>query len=634
MEVRERGNWLLWAALLVGAVAGTAASVGLGEQSAWLLSGFALVAAAVQAVTMVRRLSRGEFGVDVLAVTAIVSTVLVGESVAAWLVLVMLVGGQALERFAERRAKRELTALVERSPRRAHRVRGDLIEEISVDDVHVGDLLLVRPSDMVPVDGSLTSPAATVDQSLLTGESIPVDLAEGGPVLSGSLNSAAAFRYRATKDAGHSQFQSLVHLVEEAQSRPARMVRLADRYALAFTIVSIAIGVAAWVVSGQPVRFAEVLVLASPCPLIIAAPVALTAGLSRSAKAGVVVKGTIVLERASRARSVFLDKTGTITRGTPEIVDIVTRRGFAASEVLSWAASAEQGSSHVLATTIVAAARERGITPAEAQGFREEPAGGVVATVAGRTVRVGNRAFAGDADSVPVRPGELEIYVSIDGRPAGTIVARDVPRPESAAVIEELRRLGVRRITMLTGDSAPTAERIAETVGVTDVLAERLPAQKVEAVRSETERPVIMVGDGVNDAAVLAVADVGVAMAARGATIASESADAVVLTEDLSRVTALITIARRSVTIAIQSIWLGMVLSVALMLIATTGVIPAVFGAASQELVDLVCILNALRALTGPGARGPSAPPGAVSARKLISTQRFPTGREPGQDGD
>ena len=583
-------------------------------------------------VGMIREMIRGRFGLDVLAIVAMAATLLVGEYVAALIIVLMLSGGEALEDFAARRAKRELTALLERSPQSAHVVSvdgesgGESVRDLPVDDVAVGDLLLIRPSEIVPVDSEMLTDEASFDESSLTGESLPVTRRTGETLLSGAVNGSRVVRARAVRRSADSQYQQILMLVREAQESRAPVVRLADRFAIPFTVVSLLLGGIAWAVSGDAVRFAEVLVLATPCPLLIAAPVAFLGGLSRSAKAGIVLKGGAVIETLSRVRSAAFDKTGTLTRGRPALIDVRPEGGFSADEVLQLAASAEQYSSHALAEGIRAAARSRGFALLTAEDAGEVATNGVAARIGARAVVVGKPAYV--ASLVPafsrtdLAPGEAAAYVAIDGRHAGALVLADAPRAESRGVVAWLARhgidrvamltgdaqataasiaetVGIDRVAMLTGDAQATAASIAETVGIDEVHAELLPDDKVRLARDLRPRPLVMVGDGVNDAPVLAASDVGIARGAKGATAAGEAADAVILVDSLAKVVHAVEIGRHTVRVALTAIWIGIALSIALMVIAMTGVIPAVAGALIQELVDLATILYALRALRG-----------------------------------
>ena len=561
-------------------------------------------------VGMVRDVLRGHVGLDVLAVVAMVATLAVQEYVASLVIVLMLAGGEALEDFAARRARRDLTALLDRSPRTAHVVADprsagfDGVRDVPVDDVAVGDVLLVRPGEVVPVDGVLLDGGGTFDESSLTGESLPVGRAAGAEVLSGAVNGTRAVRMRALRRSADSQYQQIVALVEEAGRSRAPVVRLADRFAVPFTAVSLALAGAAWTLSGDPVRFAEVLVLATPCPLLIAAPVAFLSGLSRAAKLGVIMKGGTVIEQLARLRSVAFDKTGTLTRGRPDLVAVRPAEGFGTDELLLLAASAEQYSSHVFADSVRRAAADRGLVLLAADGAEEVATNGVAASVDGRRVVVGKPAYvrsvAPDTVTAPLGPGQAAAYVAVDGRFAGVVVLADDPRSESSAVVSWLRANGVEHVTMLTGDARGTGESVARQVGIEEVHAELLPGEKVRLAAGLRPRPVMMVGDGVNDAPVLAASDVGVAMGAKGATAAGDAADVVLLLDSLGGVVDAVSVGRHTLRTALTAIWLGIGLSLGLMVVATTGAIPAVTGALVQELVDLATILYALRALTGP----------------------------------
>ena len=593
------------ATLAVAAVAGLLLTSSWSALSTWLLGGFALLMAGRSAVTMVRELRQGTFGVDILAVTAIVSAVLVGEYWAALVIVLMLTGGEALEEYAANRAKRDLTALLSRAPQSGHRVLPDgSTEEVPIEAVAPGDTVLVRAHEVVPVDGVLLTGFGVFDESSLTGESLPVERSAGEEVLSGGVNGSVAVTLEVTRAAKDSQYQQIVDLVEAAAASTSPMVRLADRIALPFTAVALLIAGVAWFISGDPVRFAEVLVVATPCPLIIAAPVAFMAGMSRSAREGAIVKSSATLEKLYRARSFAFDKTGTLTRGEPSLVGVRAVGSVDADEVLRLAASAEQSSSHVLAGAVITAATGRGLSLSGSTEAEESTANGVTARIDGRTVLVGKRSFISGAVGTQVdRPvleaGELGVHVAVDSAYAGMLVFRDEVRKNARATVDDLRAQGIGKIVMLTGDDQVTAEHVAASLGIDDVRANCLPVDKVHAVSALSERPVVMVGDGVNDAPVLAAADVGIAMGARGSTAASESADVVILQDDISRVAKALAVGRETVTVALQSIWVGIGLSTALMLVAAFGLLPAIAGAWMQEAVDVVAILWALRAATG-----------------------------------
>lgn len=599
---------IITATVVVGILALVLALADLTDAARWVsvlsVSGFIVFTL----VGMIRDVLRGHVGLDILAVVAMVATLAVGEYAASLIIVLMLSGGQALEDIAGRRANRELTALLERAPRTAHRVRTgphgtDAVADVPADEVAVGDVLLIRPAEIVPVDGVLLSPAANMDESSLTGESMPVPRTAGEEVLSGSVNGSAAIRVRALRRSADSQYQQIVALVREAQESRAPVVRLADRFAIPFTAVSLAIAGAAWGISGDPTRFAEVLVLATPCPLLIAAPVAFLGGLSRAARAGVIIKGGAVIEQLARVRTGAFDKTGTLTRGHPTVVEVRAADGWTPDDVLRLAASAEQYSTHVLADGIRRAAEERGLPLSAATAAEETATNGVRAAIEGRSVVVGKpryvRSLAPDTRTVEIASGQAAAYVAVDGVFAGALILADDPRAESAGVIAWLRAHGVERAVMLTGDAEPTARAIAAAVGIDEVRAELLPADKVQLAAGLQPRPVLMVGDGVNDAPVLAAADVGIAMGAKGATAAGEAASVVILKDSLAGVVDAVAIGRDTLRVALSAIGIGIALSIGLMLVATTGLIPAVAGALVQELVDLATILYALRALTG-----------------------------------
>ena len=585
----------------------------------WIVGGYALCIAAWQAYEMVRQLMRGHAGLDILAVIAIIAAVTVGEPWAALVVVLMITGGEALEDYAENRSKQELTALLKRAPQQATRLLAapalaapagvpeaaaeERTETVAVSEINVGDHLLVRPGELVPVDAILLVNSAEFDESSLTGESLPVLRARDERIASGVVNGPTAITMRAAATSKDSKYQQIVDLVEQAQSSRAKTVRLADRYALPFTIVALVIAGVAWFVSGDPVRFAEVLVVATPCPLLIAAPVAFLGGMSRAAKAGLIVKGGGTLEQLAKVRSAAFDKTGTLTTGKPEPREVRPAAGVDGEYLLQLAASAEVYSSHVLASAVVETVKARGITLLPVQSAAESATNGVEAVVADGTVRVGKPSWvaeaATDLELATLAAGELAIYVALDDRFLGTLIMRDELRPEAPQVLRELRELGVERFAMVTGDVPATANAMAAQAGIDEVYAECTPADKVRIASELQPRPLIMVGDGLNDAPVLAAADVGFAMGARGSTAASESADVVNRFDRFDGVGAAVRIGKDTVRIALESIWLGIAVSVGLMLVAAFGFLPAIVGAWMQEVVDLVAILWALRAIRG-----------------------------------
>lgn len=553
-------------------------------------------------------------GVDTIALIAMVGALALNEELAGVVVGLMFSGGAALEDLASSRARRELTALVQRAPRTARLRIGNAFEQVGVDRVKVGDSVLVGTGEVVPVDGTVASQEAVIDTSALTGEPLPVTLASGMDVLSGTANAGAPFELRATREAARSAYAALVRLVEQAQARRAPFVRMADRYAGVFLPLTLLIAGAAWAVSGDPVRALAVVVVATPCPLILAAPIAFVSGLSRAARSGVIVKGTPAIEMLGSARTVLFDKTGTLTVGTPEIRDVVTTDGLDAAELLRLAASVDQLSAHVLAEALVEAARDAALELAQPQAVHEQPGQGIAGLVDGRQVAVGSRVFVRGAGVSPEEvsgavaqtgfgSGETNVLVGVDGHLAGVIVMADELRPDAEAAVQRLREEGIRHVAMVSGDRRSVAERAGRTLGLDRVYAELSPEEKLDIVRrlraDEELRPVVMVGDGVNDAPALAVADVGIAVGAAGATVSSETADAVITVDRIDRVADAVHAGRRALQIARQSVLAGMGLSIAAMVVAAFGYLPPVAGALLQEGIDLAVILNALRARSG-----------------------------------
>jgi heavy metal translocating P-type ATPase len=566
-------------------------------------------------------------GVDALAVLALAGTLVIGEYLAGAVITVMLASGRTLEARASSRAQRELRTLLARAPRVAHRYDDGELTSPPIDVVVRGDLLLVQPGEVVPVDGRVESDAAVLDESALTGEPLPVTHAAGDAVRSGVVNAGGPFDLRATTSAAESTYAGIVRLVSEAEASSAPFVRLADRYAGVFLAVALAIAALAWLVSGDLERAVAVLVVATPCPLILAAPVAIVSGLSRAARRGVVVKGGGALERLAAGDILLFDKTGTITTGRPRVADVLTAGDMSAAEVLRCAASLDQVSPHVLAAAVVHAAHARDLALSLPVGVEEVPGHGVRGFVEGRPVAVGKASWtqAGSrsawARSVRRRAeldGALTIFVDVDGAPVGALLLDDPIRPDAARTIRQLRRDGIRRIVMVTGDREENAQTVGAVIGVDDVLADRTPAEKVEAVRLEQRAGhTIMVGDGINDAPALALADVGVAVGARGATASSEAADVVLTVDRLDRLGEALVIARRSLRIALESVVVGIGLSLGAMVVAAFGYLPPVWGAILQEFIDVAVILNALRALRDTTSAS------RLSAREAALARRF-----------
>ncbi len=557
---------------------------------------------------------RRRLGVDLIALLALVGTLVAGEYLAGAVITVMLASGRSLEAWAGRRAHVELRSLLERAPRTAHRHVGGAVVTGPLEDISPGDVILVKPGEVVPVDGLVEGGPAILDESALTGEAQPVVRAGGDAVRSGAVNGGGPFELRATTTAAESTYAGIVRLVREADASSAPFVRLADRWAAWFLLASLSAAAAAWIASGQFVRAVAVLVVATPCPLILAAPVAIVAGLSRAAQRGVIIKGGAALERLARGRVLLFDKTGTLTEGRPVVEDVLSAGPLEAQEILGLAASLDQVSPHVMASSIVGAARAQGRALSLPTGVEEVAGQGVRGRVGGRQVAVGKAAWAGASGSERWlrevrRRAELDdmstVFVGVDGALAGALLLSDPLRPDAARTVRALRRDGISRIVMLTGDRSDVAEAVGTILGVDEVLAERSPSEKVDAVRFEQlSAPAIMVGDGINDAPALALADVGVSIGARGATASSEAADVVLAVDRLGRLGDAYVIARRSRRIALQSVVLGMGLSLCAMAVAGIGDLAPTWGALLQEAIDVAAILNALRALRrGRGER-------------------------------
>ncbi|OCK53621.1 heavy metal translocating P-type ATPase [Bradyrhizobium sp. LMTR 3] len=567
------------------------------------------------AASIVRDFLAGRLGVDAIALLSMSAALALGQPLAGAVVALMYAGGNVLEDIAIARAEHDLRSLVDRAPRQAHRRTGDRIDQVPVEAVSVGDELLVRAGEIVPVDGVVHSALATIDESAVTGEPIPAAKARGSAVLSGSLNAGETFELTVTAPAGESTYAGIVRMVTAAQTSKAPFVRLADRYALIFLPVTLVIAFLAWLVSGDLTRSLAVLVAATPCPLILAAPVAFIAGVAQAARRGILAKGGGALEALARAHTVLFDKTGTLTVGGARLLSIEVAPGQCPEDVLTLGASLEQASHHVLAKAVVAAAIDRGLKLKAPEQVKETMGAGLRGLIDGRQVTVGSREMLlSDGELSPwelraIRRASwrsaLIVFVAVDGRPIGALLLADELRSDTPRAIRLLRDAGIARMVMVTGDRAAAAQAIGAALDLDAVLADRVPSDKVEAVRSEQRlHPTIMVGDGINDAPALAAADVGVALGARGASASSEAADVVILADRLDRVGEAITIAQRARRIALQSIIVGMSLSLAAMVAATVGWLAPVPAAIVQEVIDVAVILNALRALTPAGGRG------------------------------
>ncbi len=618
---------LRWALVTI-AIAGLAAGVfahlagrpGLADLC-WTLATAPVVAGL--AVSIVRDFLAGRLGVDAIALVSMSAALALGQPLAGAVVALMYSGGNVLEDIAVARAEHGLRSLLDRAPRVAHRRVNDRIEDVPVGGVTVGDRLLVRAGEVVPVDGVVTSDTATIDESALTGEPIPVVKARGTATFSGSLNAGETFEMTASSVAGESTYAGIVRLVTAAQTAKAPFVRLADRYALLFLPFTLAVAFVAWLISGDLIRSLAVFVAATPCPLILAAPVAFIAGVAQSARRGILVKGGGPLEALARAHTVLFDKTGTLTVGGARLLSVEVAPGQKADEVLMLGASLEQASHHVLAAAIVQAAAERDMALKVPEEVHESMGSGLHGVIEGRHVSAGSpdmifaRQLTTEWAQRAIRRASwrsaLIVFVAVEGKPIGALLLADELRSDTPHAIRMLREAGVARIVMVTGDRAAAAQAIGAALDLDAVLADRVPADKVEAVRAERRlNPTVMVGDGINDAPALASADVGIALGARGASASSEAADVVILADRLDRVGDAIAIAQRARRIAVESIVVGMSLSALAMVAATAGWLAPVPAAIVQEVIDVTVILNALRALNPAHSRVRRTIPAAV----------------------
>ena len=573
-------------------------------QSTWL-AGLVITGAPVAWRTL-RQAFQGTFATDLVAALAVVTAVLLGQPLAGLIVVLMQTGGEALEAYAAGRASQALKELEADLPAIAHRVTDAGTADVTVQSIVPGDLLLIRPGERVPCDGEVLEGHSAVDTSRITGEPMPRSATPGAHVPSGSINGNAPFTMRATATADESQYARIVHLVREAQASKAPLQRLADRYAIWFTPLTLAVCAIAWFLARDPTRVLAVLVVATPCPLILATPIAMIGGINRGARRHVIFRSGAALERLATVNTGIFDKTGTLTIGRPTVADIEVDPAWTSDEVLRRAAAVERGSGHLLARSVVDEAVRRRLSIPEASEVREWPGQGITGTVAGHEVAVGGWSFMTehrpaalpDLKRLLASSQGLRAIVAIDGRGAGVIHYADELRPGLPTFFHDLHRLGVRRLALLSGDTGANAEAVARAVGIDEVHGDLLPGDKVAFVRAclaQGER-VLMVGDGTNDAPALAAATVGVALAAHGGGVSAESADVVLLVDDPTRLVEAIGISRDTMRIAHQSIQVGLALSGLAMLFAAAGHIVPVVGALLQEVIDIGVILNALRA--------------------------------------
>ena len=583
---------------------------------------------------MIRDFLAGRVGVDSVAFVSMSAALVLGQNLAGVVVAIMYAGGNLLEDIAVARAERDLRSLIDRAPRIAHRRTDSTIDDVPIEQIAVGDYILVRAGEVIPVDGLITSQLVMIDEAALSGEPIPVSRQAGDLARSGSVNAGDTFEIRASAPASESTYAGIVRMVSAAQTAKSPFIRLADRFALLLLPITLVIAGGAWFFSNDPVRGLAVLVAATPCPLILAAPVAFIAGVAQAAKRGILIKGSGPLEALARTHTVMFDKTGTLTVGGARLVGIEVAPAQSPDEVLQIAGSLEQASHHVVAAAIVEAAIAKGLKLTIPSKVRETMGSGLEGVIDGQTVRVGSyqmvygarasEAWAARALRRATWRSALSVFVAVGGRTIGAVLLADELRRETPRTVQSLRRAGVARIVMVTGDRADAAETIGAALDLDAVLAEREPADKVDAVATEQRQsPTVMVGDGINDAPALAAANVGIAMGARGASASSEAADVVILVDRLDRVADAVAIARRTRKIALQSILSGMALSGLAMGFAAVGLLPPIAGALTQEAIDVAVILNALRALTSGHKHGRQKMPTATAAALHLDHQRM-----------
>ena len=574
----------------------------------WLILILAAFNVVKSAIEMFHTLQSGKYGIDILAITAIIATFAVGEYWSTWIILLMATGGDFLEEIAEGRASKELRALLDNAPTIAHKIDEDgNVEDLEVDEVHKHDKVLAKAGELVPIDGIVLSGESYVNEASLTGESKPVRKTVNDEILSGTVNGDTALTIEVIRESEDSQYQTIIELVKESQENPAEFVRYTDKLAVPFTIVAYIIAIAAWVMTKDPVRFAQVMVLASPCPLILSAPIALISGMSRASANGVIVRSGNTLEKLSKTTSIAFDKTGTITKGTLAVDEIVPAKDTDVDEkeLLRLAASAELGSTHILARSLIEASKEHDLDLMHPEHIEEETGQGIIATINSTDYKLGKAGFAGLSDE-DIQNGDLGadktvVYINRAGEYIGKITFRDQLREEANKTMNKLEEVGVDSITMLTGDKEEVAAKIAEEIGIPDYEAECKPEDKLDFLKAQHEngKTTSMVGDGVNDAPALALADTGIAMGANGASAASETADAVIVDDNLYKVAQLFIISQDTMKVSKQAVIPFLLIFIVLMIVAATGVIPVLVGSIIQEVVDNISMIYALKARKG-----------------------------------
>lgn len=598
-----RHNWQFSLAALVAILSLGFQLWGPVAAAHWMLGITSLVLTVPLVVSMWQDFRMGSYGFNILAPIAIIMAVVLHQYWTAIVIVLLITVSKRLEVYAEHRAQSELRALIGRSPVQAHVLRGRKSFDVAASEVHVGDKLVINIGEVVPADAIILEGTSNFDETALTGESHPLSRQEGEQILSGSINLGAMVTAKAINSAADSQYQQLLKFVQGTGAKHAPFVRLANRYSLLFTLTALAVAGSAWIIGHQAIRFLEVIVVATPCPLLLAAPISLISGMGRASRYGIIFKTSAVMEKLAEAETYAFGKTTTLTKGEPRVEAITALKPYSQNEILGLAASLEQASSHVLARAIIQAAQAKHYSYTKAKHVQEFTGRGLRATLHGKEVLVGQLAFLAEYNiDIPksTSPKQTVSYVAVNGQLAGIITFNDEPRPESKAMLERLKEFGIRHLLMITGDSQLTAEAVAKDLGITQVQAQASAADKLYAIEKLEHRPVVFVGDGVNDAPVLTAANIGIALGARGSTTASESADVVIMSSDISYVAKATSISRRTLSIARQSILMGILLSLGMMLAFATGKFPPLLGAALQEIVVVFVIINSLRAHLTP----------------------------------
>lgn len=554
-------------------------------------------------IEMIKVLKSGNFGVDLLAIISITATIIAKNYWAALIILIMLTGGDSLEDFASKKASADLSLLLDNSPKTAHIVNKSQIKDVIADTVPIGATLLIKPGETVPVDGIIIKGESNFDESSMTGESRLIKRKVDDSIISGAVNTDRPIYIKTQKLAKDSQYQTLVNLVKNANLKPARFVRLADQYALPFTIISLIIGIAAALIAKNPNRFVQVIVVASPCPLILAAPVAIVSGMSRITRHGIILKSGTSLEKLAKAKAAYFDKTGTLTKGKLNVTQIVSTAHLSKSKLLNYFYNLEINSNHIMGQAIVAAAKSQNSTQQMSfENIKEITGQGIEANKDNQLYRIGKLEFVTNSKSEQIKYHQLtdtsQVFLAIDNQVQGYVLLQDQLRPEAPQTIQDLKKIGINHLAMITGDQPATAQKIAQEVGLTNVFSQCRPQDKITLIKDapSEQRPLIMVGDGVNDAPAIAAADVGIAMGDSSASAASQTADVVIVKNDLHTLLNAINISRYTMKIARQSVLIGIIICTALELICATGIIPVIVGALLQELIDTTSILWALRA--------------------------------------